>query len=291
MTTDLITATTTDDLLAFLRSDSPPPKRATTQRAAIRTTTPTAERRPLTPIEAATMRRPPLASDRYRAATREAYAATKDYSEHRQRDEVANTLRRVECRLVAWLVCRSLGVAWRFESADDGHCCHRFVHRASCATLSFRRCWRDEGRYEIVPENIHRTDSMPRSITVSGERCPADIASDVSRRLIGAGLLDQNAALLSAGHQRRLDEVKRRRECLAVARAYGGNLHPERRWKSTGYPAATSETFGPAIDAGYNRRETEIAASVGYNGLEISVETSSVQLAIKIAELVRGHYN
>lgn len=283
MTTELATAST-DDLLAFLRSDSPPPKRAATTRrvSALTNNRVSADNVP--------QRRPPMAADRYRAATREAYAATKDYSEHRKRDEAANTLQRVECRIVAWLVCRALGDAWRFEPADDGHSCHRIVHRASCATLSFRRSWRDDARYEIVPENIHHTDTMPSSITVSAERTPAAIAADVARRLIGAGLFDQNAAILSAGHQRRLDEVKRRRECLAVARAYGGDLQHERRWKSQSYPAATSQHFGPSIEDGYSRRETEICASIGYNGIEISVETSNVKLAIEVAELVRRYY-
>jgi hypothetical protein len=278
-----------DDLLAFLRSDSPPPKRAATDRAA--TPRPAVVRRLPTALESAIERRPPMAGDKYKAAARSASRSCGDYSEQRRHDEHTNILRRVECRIVAWLVCRALGPAWRFEPADEEFRNHRLVHRATTATLSFRRAWNDGARYEIVPENVYRTDSMPRSISVSAERSPSSIAGDISRRLISAGLFDQNAALLSAGHARRADEVKRRRETLAIAQAYGGKLKREDRWQRGGYPAATNEHFGPHIEDGYNRRETEIAASSEYNGLEISVTTQNLKLAIQIAELVRGYYN
>lgn len=294
MTTTLQNATP-DDLLAFLRSDSPLPKRAATNRAA----TPRAqlgnlpvERRPLTPIEAATLRRPPGAAERYRAATLTERRAAEWSDEKNHRDH-SERLRRVECRLVAWLVCRALGPQWRFERASgDDYCdrCHRLVHRATTATLMFRICWRDDSRYEIVPENVHRSDALPSSITVSAGRSPADIARDIERRIVANGLFDQNALTLHNGDARRQTEIKRRREILAISAAYGGRMEQEQRWKSQGYPSGTTERFGRMEEDSTWRRQSHIWARSDYSGIELNIETTDVELAIKIAATVREFY-
>jgi hypothetical protein len=49
-----------------------------------------------------------------------------------------------------------------------------------------------------------------------------------------------------------------------------------------------------AAELGSGRRsaksETAISACVGYSGYDVNVTTASVELAVKIAELVRRHY-
>ena len=193
---------------------------------------------------------------------------------------------------MAWLVCRALGDAWRFEvEADCYRASFRLVHRATTATLTFRSAWRDDARYEIVPENVYRSDQLPRSISVSGERSPASIAADIERRIVAAGLFDQNAAHLHAGHERRRLEVQRRRRLLAVARAYGGELAREQHWKSRSYPEAAATLLGPAVEDSNWRRETSISAATDYNeAVELAITTNDLRLALAIAELVRNHY-
>jgi len=234
------------------------------------------------------MRRPPRAATKHKALRRTAYASG-DYAAQRRLEEHTNALAATECRIVAWLVCRALGDAWRFEP-DEEHRHHRLVHRATCAVLTFKRDWNNGDRYSISPENLYRSDSMPRSITVSGDRSPGSIARDIERRLIDVGLFDQNAQVLSGGHDRRQKEVRDRLQCLAVARAYGGQLMEERRWKSSSYPAATTEHFGELADEYGRRRVTEISATMGYNGIELEVHTNSVELACKVAKLVKHYY-
>lgn len=286
MTTDLSTASV-DDLLTFLRSTEPIPRQVSRRvsdtchpansDAAI--TYARVSRQPVTPIEAATLRRPPCAATRHKARLKGDWKYAN-----------VNQLAATECRIVAWLVCRALGDQWRFEP-DENRRWHRLVHRATCATLTFGRSWNNDNRYRISPENVYRSDSMPQSITVSGERSPASIARDIERRIIDAGLFDQNAACLSGGHARRRIEVARRLEVLAVARAYGGDLRPDRCWKSQGYPEATEGRFGCQADGDDSwRPATEIDARAGYSGLIVTVETYDVRLAVKVAELVRQHY-
>ncbi len=287
MTTALATASV-DELLAFLRSTEPPPRRVTATRRP-RPASPLPERRPLSPVEAATLRRPPRAATKWQAAA-QAYRQQRDYGgEHRSHDR-GRRLNQIECRLVAWLTCRALGDAWRFEP-DPENRFHRLVHRATTATLLFRGDWRHEGRYVITPGNVYQRDTLPRSISVAATRCPADIARDIERRLIHAGLLDANAAYLTADHERRALEARRWREVLAVARAYGGNLRPERVARSNINPEGTTAEFGRRTNE-YDRDapESSIHGGCGYNGLVVTIETHNVALAVQVAELVRRHY-
>jgi hypothetical protein len=73
-----------------------------------------------------------------------------------------------------------------------------------------------------------------------------------------------------------------------VAHAYGGTLRPERNWSSRSYPEGTYEHLGVRDDEGHC--ETTISTKVGYCGQEIEITTASIELATKVAELVRSHY-
>lgn len=292
MNTDLATATV-DDLLSFLRSDAPVPKRAATDRAATdRPNCPNSDnsgaRRPPTAVELAARRRPPMAATRY-YADRGRYKTARDNHSAYRAEEHGDGLGRVECRIMAWLVCRCLGPQWRVEYAEERWGSHKIVHRATAATLCFKRLWNDRARYEISAEGIYR--KLP-SITVSAERTAADIAADIERRLIRKGLFDFNAERRQTERDGGDDETRERRRLLTVAKAYGGNLRHKRAWSSPSYPEATCEHFGHVWIDDVEGWKTSIKAECGYHGgIQLRINTADIDLAAKIAATVREHYN
>lgn len=271
----------TDSLISFLRSREPIPRKPTRPAA----TKP--ERRPLSPVQAATLRRPPRAAAAYYASERAA-RDRRDYSQAYAAESHGRRLNQVECRIIGWLVCRALGDDWAFEPGDNGW--HRIRHIETGASLCFGQSWNHHDRYQISADDRYNRDALP-TITVSAERTPADIAGDVQRRLIAKGFFEQHAQTLAATAKSRRDDVQRRREVLAAAAAYGGKLREQRRWRSASYPEATEVHLGRRQTAdGEHGHETSVSVQHGYYGLEFNLCTKNAQFATALGDFIRQYY-
>lgn len=238
-------------------------------------------------LDRAINRKPPLAFTRHNARAKE-LRADRDYLGSNNAESRARRLAEVECRVVAWLVSKALGPDWSFESNHEFHV-HSIIHKPSGATLKMRIGWQELGRYRISPDQVYRRDELPETITVSASRPAASIAADIKRRIIDAGLIAQHELCKSGSSTRRNTEIERRRQCLAIAQAYGGTLRHERHWSSSSYPEGQAVWLGQRDDEGH--AETSITTKVGYSGQKIEIITSNVELAVKVAQLVRSYYH
>ena len=224
--------------------------------------------RELSKREQATLRPLPQSRERCRINT------GKDYH-HRQR------AMDLETKLAAGLVAVALGPEWRREDAEAGRQ-QQLIHTTGFQ-ISFRRSWRDDGRYEIDPQDAReKTGDDPPDITVSGARTPAAIAGDIRHRIIDRGFLEGCQKVKESRQQRRKRDVDDRLAVLKLIHILGfRQLADERSWKYRGYPESNQIPL-----AGSTR--VKITLDGGYRGrYGISIDTDSDQHAEAIARFLK----
>jgi hypothetical protein len=201
-------------------------------------------------------------------------------SDDRDRRSMISTL---ELELAARLIARCLGPAW---TVDRGDCRGRMYlrHIPTAARIFLAVSWNDDNRLRACPDHRHGHSHLPSEITFTREKSPAAMARDIERRLLHAGLIDDNARRRQSKRNDRDEEIGRLRARDAVQRILGGERslkqHTKRRHAYHGDPCCRSSR---------DRAGTFDFQTDSYHGYKIEVFTHNLDLAELLAATFRQY--